>query len=99
MALRNDLQEILEGICPKVYFQPPANVQMSYPAIVYQRDRADTRSADDLSYTVTKRYSLTLISSNPDEIIFEALAALPMCRHERFFVVDNLNHDVFNIYF
>lgn len=96
---RHDLQEILEGICPHVYFQPPANVQMSYPAIVYERGRANTKFADNKPYDITKQYSLTLISRNPDESIFEALAALPMCAHERFFVVDNLNHDVFNIYF
>lgn len=99
MVRRHELQNILEGVCPNVYFQPPANVQMIYPAIVYERDRADVRHADDLPYSVTKRYTLTLISSNPDETIFEALAALPMCRHDRYFVMDNLNHDVFNIYF
>ena len=96
---RHDLQEILEEICPRVYFQPPANVQMEYPAVVYERGRADTKFADDIPYATTKQYSLTLISRNPDESIFEALAALPMCAHERFYVVDNLNHDVFNIYF
>lgn len=96
---RNELQDILEAICPNVYFQPPANVQMTYPAIVYERSRADTKHADNRPYTVTKQYDLQLISRNPDEGIFEALAALPMCAHERFFVVDNLNHDVFSIYF
>jgi hypothetical protein len=99
MAPRSDLQQILESICPNVYFQPPANVQMIYPAIVYERARADTKFADDKPYAIIKQYSMTLISKNPDEGIFEALAALPMCTHERFFVVDNLNHDVFNIYF
>jgi hypothetical protein len=72
---------------------------MTYPAIVYERDRADTKFADDRPYSVTKQYSITLISKNPDESIFDALAALPMCAHERHFVADNLNHDVFNIYF
>jgi hypothetical protein len=96
---RHDLQDILEEICPNVYFQPPANAQMIYPALVYERARADTKFADDKPYTNTKQYSLILICPNPDESIFEALAALPMCAHERFFVVDNLNHDVFNIYF
>lgn len=101
MALRPrpDLQQILKDICQNVYFQPPASLQMKYPAIVYSRDRADTKFADDKPYSVTRQYNLTLISSNSDESIFEALAALPMCAHERNFVVDNLNHDVFNIYF
>jgi hypothetical protein len=99
MAPRHDLQQILKDICPNVYFQPPANVQMTYPAIVYERNRADVRFANDKPYNVTKQYSVKMISRNPDESIFEALAALPMCAHERFYVVDNLNHDVFNIYF
>lgn len=96
---RSELQNIFEDICDNVYFQPPANVQMTYPAIVYERGRADSKFADDGPYSVTKQYSVTLISRNPDETIFEALAALPMCGHERFYVVENLNHDVFNIYF
>jgi hypothetical protein len=72
---------------------------MAYPAIVYERSRADSKFADDFAYLITKQYSLKLISQNPDESMFEAVAALPMCAHQRFFVVDNLNHDVFNIYF
>lgn len=99
MGQRLDLQAIFEHICPNVYFQAPANVQMNYPAIVYERGRAESSYADDLPYTVIKQYAVTLITRDPDESIFEVLAALPMCRHERFFVVDNLNHDVFNIYF
>jgi hypothetical protein len=99
MGRRYELNALLEEICPNVYFQPPANVQMIYPAIVYERARADRRYADDKPYTNTPQYSLTLIAKNPDESIFEALAALPMCAHERFYVVDNLNHDVFSIYF
>ena len=74
-------------------------MQMLYPAIVYELDRADTTFADDRPYRVTKQYSLQLISENPDENIFDALAALPMCAHERHFVADNLNHEVFNIFF
>lgn len=101
MALRprSELQGILEGLCPNVYAQPPANVQMQYPAIVYKRDRADTKFADDKPYSVTRQYALTLISATVDTSIFEALAALPMCKHERNFVVNNLHHDVFTIYF
>lgn len=99
MAPRSELQTKLEAICPNVYFQPPATVQMIYPAIVYERDRADSKFADDFAYLITKQYSLKLISRNPDESMFEAVASLPMCAHQRFFVVDNLNHDVFNIYF
>lgn len=99
MVRRHSLQTILEAVCPNVYFQPPANVQMIYPAVVYERIRADTKHADDIPYSRTQQYSLKLITRDPDDTIFEALAALPMCVHERYYVVENLNHDVFNIYF
>lgn len=99
MAPRLELQAILEAICSHTYFQPPADVQIQYPAIVYERDRSDTKFADNLPYSVTKQYSLTLISKNPDDAIFETLSKLPMCAHERHFAVNNLNHDVFSIYF
>lgn len=96
---RLELNTMLNDICPNVYFQPPADLQIEYPAIVYEMDRANTQFADDRPYNVTKQYSMKLISEDPDESIFDALAALPMCAHERNFVADNLNHEVFNIFF
>lgn len=99
MGQRLELQSILEAICPNVYFQGPGNSQMLYPAIVYERDRSDTKFADNTPHIVTKKYSLSLISRNPDDAIFELLSKLPMCAHERHFAAESLNHDVFSIYF
>lgn len=99
MAPRAQLQSLLEVHCTHVYFQPPPNVQMQYPAIVYERQRARTDYADNEPYSVVKQYQLTIISRSPDEPLFDNIAALPLCRHERFYVADNLNHDVFSIYF
>jgi hypothetical protein len=99
MGRRLELQALLETICPNVYFQGPNSSQMQYPAIVYERDRSDTKFADDKPYSVTTNYSLTLITRNPDDAIFEALSGLRMCAHERHFAVNSLNHDVFSIYF
>src|ERR1035437_44335 len=98
---RLKLQVILEGIAGsrQVYFQPPGNVQMKYPCIVYRRDLAITKFADDSPYRYTKRYQITVIDRDPDSAIPDKVAALPMCLHNRFFTVDNLNHDIFNIYF
>ena len=99
MAPRSELNDALKLICSNVYFQPPANVQMQYPAIVYQRSDSETTYADNIPYSHIIEYDVTLISRNPDEPIYHALAALPLCRKSRFFVVDNLNHDVFTLYF
>lgn len=99
MGQRVQLQAALELIVPHVYFQPPDDVQMDYPAIVYARARADTRHADNVPYTVTKQYQLTLITQDPDDVAFDKIAALSSCVHERNFPANGLNHDVFNLYF
>lgn len=95
------LQELLEELLDSenVYFQPPANVQISYPCIVYSRDNADTEFANNIPYRYTKRYEVTVIDRDPDSNIPDKIKQLPMCTFSRFFTVDNLNHDVFTLYF
>lgn len=101
MDPRLQLQDLLESILgsENVYFQPPANVLMQYPAIVYQRDNADTTFAGNNPYRYVKRYQVTVIDRDPDSKIPDKVAALPMCTHNRFFRANNLNHDVFTLYF
>lgn len=97
-----DLQELLKGCFdedPHVYFQPPPNVQMEYPAIVYQRDSGRTRFAADKPYTYDQRYQVSVIDRDPDSVIPVRVSKLPQCIYNRFFVVNGLNHDVFAIYF
>jgi hypothetical protein len=72
---------------------------MQYPCIVYNRDSVDTEFADNTPYRHTKRYQVTVIDRNPDSGVPDKVAALPMCSYDRFFTADNLNHDVFNIFF
>ena len=101
MGQRLALQSLLEGLVGSghVYFQPPDNVQMQYPCIVYKRDVAVAQFASNNPYRYTKRYEVTIIDSNPDSEIPDKVAALPMSMHNRFFTVGNLNHDIFQIYF
>lgn len=99
MGSRSDLHTLLKTITSNVYFQPPTNVQMVYPAIVYKRDRGDTKFGDNAPYRHTRRYQVTIIHEDPDNDLYDKVAALPMCLHERFYTADNLNHDVFNVYF
>ena len=101
MDKRVQLQAILEVILgtSNVYFQPPASLVMAYPCIVYQRDNAITDFANNIPYRYKKRYQVTVIDKNPDSDIPDRVAGLPMCTFYRFFVADNLNHDVFVLYF
>jgi hypothetical protein len=99
MAPRLQLQELLETFAPNVYFQPPTNIQLKYPCIIYKRDFANTKFADDLAYNYYIRYQITVIDQDPDSEIPKKVALMPMCLFNRFYTVDNLNHDVYNVYF
>jgi hypothetical protein len=72
---------------------------MLYPAIVYQRDAADTQFADNRPYAYNKRYQVTVIDRNAESPIPDKVAMLPKTTYERWFAADGLNHDVFTIYF
>jgi hypothetical protein len=101
MGRRLDLQKDLEKALGSkhVYFQPPANVHLEYPCIVYHRDLVDELYADNFAYRRLKRYQVTVIDRNPDSPIPDRVAALPLCSFSRFFTSENLNHDIFTIYF
>lgn len=101
MAQRLKLQTVLESLLGSrnVYFQPPPSIKMKYPAIVYERDAAETKFADNNPYSFTQRYAVTLIDPNPDSEFIEELAALPRTVFSRHFTTADLNHDVFTIYF
>lgn len=101
MQDRLKLQAILEEQLgsKNVYFQPPASVRMTYPAIVYSRSDIDNRFADNSPYTQEKAYNVTVIDKDPDSEIVDRIARLPKCIYDRNYKVDNLNHDVFTLFY
>lgn len=98
---RLELQDLLESILgsQEVYYQPPSSINMNYPAIVYSRDDIDNIHADNKVYMQTLAYQLTVIDENPDSEYVRKISQLPRCNFDRHYVSDNLNHDVFIIYF
>lgn len=101
MGRRQLLHDILKAIpgVADAYFQPPENITMEYPCIVYNRDDIRTRFADNGPYTNTKRYQVTVIDPNPDSDIVDKVKALPLCVFAQHFVTENLHHDLFSLYF
>lgn len=101
MGQRSELQALLVSILGSnnVYFQPPPSLQMQYPCIVYHRDNLHTRFADDKPYMLKRRYLVKVISKDPDNTINDRIAELPMCNYDRFYTADNLNHDVYRLFF
>ena len=101
MGNRLELQTRLEDILGSrnCYFQPPASIQMVYPAIVYSLSNIDKLYANDDMYKALKAYTVTLIDRNPDTQYLEEILKLPYCRFNRFYTADNLNHWVFTLYY
>lgn len=101
MATRLELQLLLESLlkAKHVYYQPPSSVKMVYPAIVYSRNNIKNSYADDINYAQRKSYSITVIDKNPDSAIVDAVSLIPQCRFDRHYTSDNLNHDVFTLYY
>lgn len=101
MSRRIELQTLLETILGSrnVYFQPPATLKMNYDCIRYERAKIDSVYADNSPYQLHDRYQLTVIYRDPDSDLPKKIAALPMCSHERHYTADNLNHDIYNLYY
>lgn len=96
---RLGLSEIFHNICSHVYFQPPESVKLKYPCIIYERRTGDTIYANDLPYRFEQCYTVTVIDANPDSKLPYEVAKLPMCKMDRCFTSDNLNHTTFILYY
>lgn len=101
MGSRLKLHTLLEKLLgsKNVYFQPPPSVSMKYPAIVYSTNDIVNNHADNSVYSQTTAYDVTIIDKNPDSEYVKKISKLPMCVFERHYAANNLNHDVFILYF
>lgn len=105
LALHDILCSILPGPFPKkegdhCYFQPPSNIQMFYPCFVYKYANDMDDFADNIHYRRSKRYTLTYITEDPDDIIPDRIVeSIPYCSSDRNFDVDGLSHHVYTLYY
>lgn len=99
---RLELHQILSEVLgsTRVYFQPPENIKINYPCVIYARNYANARHADNNTYSFRYRYQITYIDREPDSDFPERLIQrLPMCVYDRSYTADNLNHEVLNVYY
>lgn len=101
MAGRPDLQTLLENLLGSrnVYYQPPESVKLQYPAIIYSRKTIENRFANNSVYKQNNAYDITVIYADPDSDLPIKISNLPLCRFDRHYTADNLNHDTFTLYF
>lgn len=83
-----------------VYYQPPESVLMNYPCIRYSKKGNDAKHANNRIYKTMNRYEGVVIDYDPDSTIpDEILHHFPMCSLGSGYVVDNLNHFPFTLYY
>lgn len=94
LKLHNMLVEILGS--NQVYYQPPVNVKMSYPAIVYELANVSNTPADNGKYLIKYNYKITLITKEAEPETANRIYELDRCGFSTSFKSDGLNHFVFN---
>lgn len=83
-----------------VYFNPPEDIRMKYPAIRYSLSGVDLVRANNGVYRSTNQYSVTVIDEDPDSDIYvKILTNFPMCSIGRPYVADGLNHWPITLYY
>lgn len=95
---RLKLHEQLASICPNCYYQPPRNIQMTYPCIVYNRAGYNDMFANDKKYLSRDSYMITVIDRDPDsEIPNKILDTFVKSSYQDGFTQDNLHHSVLTL--
>ena len=97
LSLHDRLLNLFE--ITNVYYQPPTNVQMKFPCIVYERENINNSFANNGIYSQTNSYKVTVIDKDPDSIIVNKLVSSLNSRFVRHFNNGNLNHYVFIIHY
>jgi hypothetical protein len=100
MATRLDLHAELRGFAPNVYYQPPSNIQMMYPCIVYNKTIRMRHFANDVIYLSQQEYQITVIDKDPESTVADSIeSAFQHCSINQYFTVDNLHHTTLNLYY
>ena len=82
----------------RVYFQPPENLKIVYPAIVFHLSKIEVDRASDVPYKGAKEYSVTLITKDPEPDVIDEILKIPYSSLDTTYISDGMNHFVFTVY-
>lgn len=97
--ISQEIYDELSKYCDNVYFQPPNNLKIKYPCIIYKRDRIENTHSNNNVYNQNHPFEIIVIDTDPDSTITEQISRLSKCRFDRRYTSDNLYHDVFTLYY
>lgn len=100
MDNRLSLHEELLQFVENVYYQPPDNIRMSYPCIVYHKTGWSNRSGNNDHYIKNQQWTITLIDTDPDSLTAEDIEKhFEYCSIQQYFKKDNLSHTTLRLYY
>lgn len=82
----------------RVYFQPPENLKLGYPAVVFNLTKIKVDHADDIPYKGAREYMITLITKDPEPDALEEILKIPYTTLDSTYQSDGMNHFVFTTY-
>lgn len=97
LELQHKLEELLDS--KHVYYQPPENQLMEYPAIRYSKSDILSQQGNNMKYCKFNCYDIVIIARKPDNPVIEKILELPYSSFDRHYTSDGLNHDIIKLYF
>ena len=97
LTLQTKLEDLLGS--KHVYYQPPENLKIEYPAIRYSKSDEEDIYANNIKYISMSVYDLVVIDKKPDNPVIKKLLELPYSEFDRHYVADGLNHDIIRIFY
>lgn len=82
----------------RVYFQPPENLKIEYPAVVFHLSKIEIDHGSDVPYKGAKEYSVTLITKDPEPNVIDEILKIPYSSLDTSYISDGMNHFVFTVY-
>ena len=93
------LIKIKEKICPNVYFTPPENIKINYPACIVTREDLSVHRANNNLYIISIGYKLVYVSkSEADDVFIKVLNNFNYSNFRTEYKVNGLYHKVFIVY-
>lgn len=97
---RYALHSELKAVCTNAYFQPPENVKLVYPCLIYSKSSNDTKYANNQLYFNKQKYNVTIIDKNSDsELADNLVSAFEYCSIDSYFTSENLYHTTLTLYY
>ena len=98
LKLQGEFETVLGS--RNVYFQPPEDMKLQYPCIIYFKSTFPIRYANNSFYGMRQGYTVTVVDKDPDsEIPYDILKHFEYCKIDSFYKSENLNHTKLTLYY